>query len=293
MFDNPFLSGGTWYKANLHAHTTASDGDLSPEDSAAFYRRAGYDILAITDHWHVVDLLSEWKDLLLLPGVEYSVGRSLEETTFHIVGLNVTTRGKIAPRLMATPQETLDAIRGEGGEAVLAHPYWSGLQACELRPLEGYLALEVYNTGCDIEVLRGYSMVQWDDLLTQGGRCGGLAVDDGHRHLFDHGGAWTMIRAEELSVSAVMEALRQGRYYASTGPELREVRVTDGRVRIETSPVASIAVVSTPGNGGRVQAPEGESVSEAEFAVPAAPYFRVEIADGRGRSAWSNPFLRE
>lgn len=38
------------YKANLHAHTTASDGDVTLSDMVQAYYDAGYDILAITDH---------------------------------------------------------------------------------------------------------------------------------------------------------------------------------------------------------------------------------------------------
>jgi hypothetical protein len=37
-------------KGNLHAHTNRSDGDSSPEDVIAWYRRSGYAFLAITDH---------------------------------------------------------------------------------------------------------------------------------------------------------------------------------------------------------------------------------------------------
>lgn len=47
---NPFEQPGKWYKANLHTHTTMSDGVRTPEETAAGYRRHGYQILAITDH---------------------------------------------------------------------------------------------------------------------------------------------------------------------------------------------------------------------------------------------------
>lgn len=45
MFGRPRM------KINLHLHTTESDGRKTPEEAAAIYREAGYDILAITDHW--------------------------------------------------------------------------------------------------------------------------------------------------------------------------------------------------------------------------------------------------
>ena len=38
------------YKANLHTHTSASDGELTLTDTVQAYYELGYDILAITDH---------------------------------------------------------------------------------------------------------------------------------------------------------------------------------------------------------------------------------------------------
>jgi hypothetical protein len=39
-----------WFKGNLHAHTANSDGDATPDEVVAWYRDAGYDLLALTDH---------------------------------------------------------------------------------------------------------------------------------------------------------------------------------------------------------------------------------------------------
>ena len=37
-----FSENGSWYKGNLHSHTTNSDGRLRPEEAAAFYKNYGY-----------------------------------------------------------------------------------------------------------------------------------------------------------------------------------------------------------------------------------------------------------
>ena len=291
MFENPFSFPGKWYKANLHAHTTESDGDITPVDCATLYRQLGYDILAITDHRSVTDPPAH-DGMLLIPGAEYHAGASAQGTHYHIVGLSLSSRGQTSYRPEDGAQAIIDLIHADGGEAFVAHPYWSGLMAADITPLRDCFAVEVYNTGCDIEILRGYSMVQWDDLLTLGWYCGAVAVDDGHRHKFDHGGAWTMIKAEELSIPAVMAALRNGRYYSSIGPEIKDIQVMEDKIHIATSPVVSIAMVSTPGMGGRLQATAEELLTKAEFPRPQASYCRVEICDAQGQSAWSNPFLR-
>ena len=41
---------GRFYKANLHAHSTLSDGQLSPAEMKDAYKAHGYSVLCITDH---------------------------------------------------------------------------------------------------------------------------------------------------------------------------------------------------------------------------------------------------
>ena len=44
-----------FYKANLHCHTTLSDGRLTREEVKARYKAEGYSIIAYTDHEHLID----------------------------------------------------------------------------------------------------------------------------------------------------------------------------------------------------------------------------------------------
>jgi hypothetical protein len=290
LFENPFQSPGNWYRANLHSHTTVSDGDLSPADCCEFYRRNGYHILAITDHWNVADHASERKDFLVIHGAELDGGQPAQGSSFHIVGINMRARGRVPAMERERAQNVVDFIREDGGEVFIAHPYWSGLMAPEIAELAGCFAVEVYNTGCDLEILRGFSMVQWDDLLHTGHPVGAVAVDDGHHSAVDHGLAWTMIRAEELSAEAVMDALRKGRYYSSIGPEIKDIRIAAGRIRVKTSPVRSIALVGAPTKGDRAFGRDGRNITQAEFSLPnRGRYCRFEAIDRNGMRAWSNP----
>ena len=47
----PFAAEGRFFKGNLHTHSTASDAVRDPEDVCGLYREAGYDFLALTDHF--------------------------------------------------------------------------------------------------------------------------------------------------------------------------------------------------------------------------------------------------
>ena len=39
-----------WLKGNLHAHSTNSDGRLTPKELAEAYKARGYAFMAVTDH---------------------------------------------------------------------------------------------------------------------------------------------------------------------------------------------------------------------------------------------------
>ncbi len=41
---------GNFYKANMHMHTTVSDGCWTPEQAKEEYKKRGYSIMAYTDH---------------------------------------------------------------------------------------------------------------------------------------------------------------------------------------------------------------------------------------------------
>lgn len=77
---------------DLHSHSTASDGALSPEALVARAIEQGVDVLALTDHdgtegIKAAQQAAQDAELTLLPGVEISV--TWGNSTFHIIGLNV------------------------------------------------------------------------------------------------------------------------------------------------------------------------------------------------------------
>ena len=62
-----------YYKANLHSHSTLSDGGITPAEMRAAYKAKGYSVLAVTDHNVFIphnDLTEA--DFLMLNGIEYN-----------------------------------------------------------------------------------------------------------------------------------------------------------------------------------------------------------------------------
>jgi hypothetical protein len=299
----PFDGEGIWLRCALHAHTTNSDGELSPDLLVHHYEWAGYDVLAITDHW-VRTVERSTRGLLVVPSVELNATVGGPEEDAHVLAFGVTADPEVPDDGFAPLQEVVDWIAANGGVPYLAHTYWSGLRTTQWEECERLVGIEVWNAGCELEIGRGDSTVHWDEALERGRLLWALATDDSHHPGYDSGFAWTAVRAAERSQEAVLDALREGRFYCSTGPELIDVRVEDDAVTVRCSPAASVTLVSSRyrgarANAGRLGYPNGCEILDRDPSglVTACrlerpygtPYGRLEVADAKGRRAWTNP----
>jgi hypothetical protein len=301
-FSNPFDTGGVWLRCALHAHTTNSDGELPPQMLADHYARAGYDVLAITDHWRRTEAYSSER-LLVVPSAELNCLLPGERDG-HVLAFGVDEEpmefARTRPDLAAAAVWT----REHGGVAYLAHPYWTGALAGELDLPDEVAGIEVYNAGCELEVGRGLSSVHWDEVLETGRLCFGIAADDSHHPGFDSDLAWVWIRVVERSQAAVLDALDSGCFYSSTGPLILDACAGDGAVEVRCSPCRSVTLCTGRERGAAVNAGRlgyrygAEIVSaDGDGAITAArlerprgaPFGRVEVVDFQGRKAWTNP----
>ncbi len=290
---------GQFYKANLHMHTTISDGRMTLAETKEEYQKRGYSIVAFTDH----EVLLPHEDLtddkfLAITSVEYACNRQTrvndfsDVTAVHINFYSPEPNRTLSPVFSEprfwiehTKQYVTDEMRKTdykmyygvdhinhmirlGNEAGFLvsynHPAWSLQNYPEYAGLNGVWGVEVYNTGCAIA---GYpdTTVPLDDLLRQGKRVVPLATDDAHSFK-DCFGGFNMIKAKELTYPAVFEAMKRGDLYASTGPEIYELYVEDGEVHITCSPAAEIMLTTDRRYAGRVKATEGP-LTEATFGL--------------------------
>jgi hypothetical protein len=300
---SPFEASGQWLRCALHTHTTNSDGELAPELLVRHYEWAGYDVLAITDHW-TRTVSSSTDRLLVIPSAELNAHAPNRENDAHVLGLGLDA-DPVVPELDFAPlEEVVSWISENGGVPYLAHTYWSGLRTDQWEQCEGLLGIEVWNTGCELEVGRGDSSLHWDEALERGHLVYALATDDSHHPGYDSGFAWTWVRAAERSQDAVLDALRTGAFYGSTGPRIDAVELTDGDVTVRCSPAASVTLYTGRARGARVNAGRlgypcnGKILERDESGLITAvslerpfrqPYGRVEIAAANGTKAWTNP----
>lgn len=302
---------GFWLRCAFHAHTTESDGWLTPVMQRRYHAAAGFDALAITDHDVCTAEPAGDDDLLIIGGTELSLTAPKSNGPLHLLGIGITSQPRVDRK--ATLAEAAAAVREVGGLPFLAHPVWSGLRTDEVDGLDAVAGIEIYNASCEVEQDRAHADAHADVWLSMGYRFGLIATDDTHYPGFDAFRGWTMVHAAARARDAVLAALAAGWYYATCGPRITELRVADGLLTVRTTPARAIAVLANPPFGAQVRAGanelayrgrrlrttdgqamegqiDGDLLTGATFpAHPAVRYARVIVQDDRGRRAWSNP----
>lgn len=283
-----FDCGKRFYKGNFHLHTTCSDGVKTPEEAMEEYAAHGYDFLAITDHWKVGEE-RKYGNMLVLPGVEYDF--TFDTQVLHLLALYPDKScGDGIVRGMEH-KEIIEKINDRGGVPVAAHPAWSLNTHDFLAGLDGVEIAEVYNTLSDepINAVRGNAAQILDVTAANGKLFRQIATDDAHFYVGEQCCSYTMVQAKELTVPAILDALREGKFYASQGPEFMDVELTDGKLIVRTSPV-SVCTFSSNKYWVKGRCRVGKDMTENIYEIqPGEKFVRCEIADEQGRRAWLSP----
>lgn len=300
-------SEGNSYKANLHCHSTMSDGKLEPAQIKRLYRSMGYSIVAFTDHELLSDHSSLTEDgFLAMTGYEVALNgdspvRSYTENKLtHLTLLaprpdyvthvcydpgavwadpmgirdRVPFHGRRVRRVN-TPAWVNRVIREANRHGFLVtynHPSLSLANYDDYKKLHGLFAIEVMNGGSMLAGL-GDSAAPYDHLLRLGNRLNCLGADDNHnRHPVDSpnsdsGRAWVVIRAKSLDYPEVFAALKRGHFYSSSGPEIKTLYIEGGVLHVSCSPAQSIIVNSSGRATGVLHAKSGAEVISAQFQL--------------------------
>ncbi len=290
---NPFAIEGEWLKGNAHAHTTNSDGGFSPQQVVDIYAEREYRFLAITDHNKVTPIQDlDSRGMALITGIEVTAGKTPLLADFHIVGLGL--KGQFARPDSDEPATLAAALAEQAEVCILGHPFWTMLSYADIAPLTDYIVgLEVFNTICHL-VGRGTSEYMWNLLLAHGHRVWGLAADDLHHELLQCGTGWIMAKAADDRPQTIRQALRQGLFYASSGPEIYNVEQDGEYVAVDCSPCQEVLALGMGGGPGRTShymtMPRPFEHVRINLRDPNKLY-RIVCIDQTGRRAWTNPFL--
>ena len=304
--------GGNFYKVNLHCHTTISDGKLSPSEVKEIYRSLGYSAVCYTDHDVLIghkDLCDD--TFIALHGYEVAIKKDLHKHTsylmpvYHFNFIAEDQNNLCMPKCFVNnpsfagdaenwfrkhgifdKNDTIDtvkydiewlntylpAVRDAGFLITYNHPQWSLQSSVDYLGLKGLHAIETMNSGCFD--LGDCTTMHFRTMLRHGMNVVPVGGDDNHSEK-EIGKSWTMIKAPELSYDALITAYKNGDSYASTGAEIQELYIEDGKVFIKTSPAS---VIILRGEGRYIA--KVLDTSFAEFTLDPkriGKYFTIEV----------------
>ena len=218
---------GQFYKANLHCHTTVSDGKMTPQEVKEHYMAHGYSIVAYTDHCVLVphpELADEnflplngYETELVARGPEVPGRKKHCHLCFISLDENNVTMPYFSPKsIWGNGKQYLDTIQYNGDEVfenwyhdpeitnrvirlareagffvTYNHPIWSSEHYSDYSQYTGMNAMEILNYGCWEAGYQEYNPGIYDELLRKGERIFVLATDDNHR-VQDTCGGWQM-----------------------------------------------------------------------------------------------------
>ncbi|MEM8979659.1 MAG: CehA/McbA family metallohydrolase [Pseudomonadota bacterium] len=303
MQDPTFAAPGRFWRGNLHTHSNRSDGVLDPQEVCKRYREEGYDFMALTDHfigqfdYPIIDTKRfSTEHFTTLLGAELHSGAMENGELWHIlaVGLPLDFARPNAPSFapvegQETGPEIAQRARDAGAYVAVAHPEWGGLSLADARSITAAHAIEVYNHGCQVGADRAEGFWHLDRLLEEGRKLNICATDDAHFTEPDHFGGWTMVKAETNTPKALLEALKAGHSYASTGPKIHNVVWKETSVTVSCSPAASVIA---QGKGSAAAVVHGSGLAEVTLPlrrVANSPWRRLTVVDASGKRAWTNP----
>lgn len=277
---SPYRNYPNVYEAELHCHTTNSDGACTPAELEAKYDCTMPDWIAITDHEGITGnpAAENGRDLaLVINGQEHGTA----EGHINIFGLTKLVTARLR-------QDAINEGLAQGALVQINHPEWlAGYDMRELDRLKGYQLIEVFNADCSGGM--EYGMHAWDYILSRGQIAWGTATDDFHGGMNDRlAMGYVTINAPELTQEAMLTNLRNGNFYATQGPELN--LALDGKQIVVTVDRNTTVLFRGPG-GVAFKVDDPKAGEKSTYTLEGnEQYVRVEIVQG-GARAWSQPIF--
>lgn len=312
-----------FYKAQLHCHSTNSDGELDVEAQKKLFKEHGYSVVAFTDHEHLVDnSYLDDEGFLTITSCEVAIKEDFHQSTLmnrcmkavHLNFYAMDQHNVVTPcyspvydRYTNNAIRKLTRFEGEytrvyssvginemiriakekGFLVSYNHPNWSLENATDYLQYEGLDFIEIYNHSCSISGEDSYDIKAFDDILRSGKKIYATMCDDSHRRSAMFGG-WVMINAPKLDYQTIMTCLANGAFYCSNGPEIHSLVCDGNTVCVRTSGAKKIALTT---KGRRCDAVWGEDVTQAEFSLdPTDGYFRITVVDQYGYAAHTQSY---
>lgn len=267
-------------KGQLHAHSQY----ISPENVVTYYKDNNYDFITLTDH----DAITVSPNI---DGITW-IGKGIEETwsTNHFTVYDVESRSAFKdfidiPNNIQNVQNIINYYKSNNNLISIAHPSYAGNNTLEgVNLLENYNLIEIYNGVVDGSVLNAYTENYWDYILSHGKVVYGTAVDD--FHICDHfGKGWVVVFVNENTKENILNSLRNGDFYASTG---NDITVSYENMTI-TASSTQLSTFDFIGKDGVILKRDPRVFESSYEILGDEMYVRVRAKNEDGKYAWSQP----
>jgi predicted metal-dependent phosphoesterase TrpH len=208
----------------LHAHSTWSDGALTVPELVDLYGRAGFDVLAVTDHTtrdlsaHVgessfaayltqIETEAERAErtygLLVVPGLELTYDDPDPRRAAHALAIGLRTFTGVSDSL----DEALTGARDAGAALVAAHPY----PVAEARQAPRGTGRWAAEPEWAAEAVHRFELFNRHDVFAWVGRDRLPVIASGDFHRLEHLHTWKTLLHCAREEEAVVELLRSAR----------------------------------------------------------------------------------
>ncbi|MFO0661376.1 MAG: hypothetical protein U0165_16315 [Polyangiaceae bacterium] len=311
-----------WLKGQTHAHSNNSaDGHTPPTDVVDWYRRRDFDFLVLTDHNFNTTLSNTTGAMLVFSGAELrwnasECGPPDPDCHLHLNAL-FTSSSPPNAQLVLYPNNPLSrqsiyenelaTTNALHGIAQLNHPnFHYGANADLLVTLakQGLRLVEFSNasSGVQNEGDRKHPSTEelWNQALNQGADLWNVASDDAHdfndadtrraegSEVFTGNRGWIMVRAQP-TLESIRAAVLEGRFYATTGPTIQEIEVSDHSYTVSLlHPTDKVSFIVSP---GETIEPKSGKITTLDFSTLRhdVTWVRAIVDNTRGHRAWTQP----
>ncbi len=284
--DHPYNlpPGGLWLAGSLHAHQDRIPLQAMVDQYAA----RGYGYLMVAGHnTHLTPqalAALNTQGITIIPGTEYTKGPHL----LHAV--HAWDADRNLRHVMPNIRKITDSAHALGEITVAAHPSWDThfdhIPVSEMLACPSLTGIEIYN-GL-IRRLDGtaWAIDKWDSLLSHGNRLWAFADDDSFM-TDDVNLGWNVTCCADRSIAAILDALRQGRFYPSTGGHIKSISVEGSHITIHAPNASRITASGRHGKNLATLPGPHATFDAAKFDTP---YLRFTILHPDGKQAWTQPF---
>ncbi len=257
--ENPYV-GGVAFKGQLHSHTENCNAYELEMD----YRDNGFNFISITDH-------NIWTASPNVPGILHIDGSEQSVSEGHLNILQaISPTGTVIRYLQANHPNRLD------------NP-WTTAELTGNTSING---LEVFNPKPTSE-----AEDKWDYALLHPSvrSVWGTAVDDYHgTSTFSGGLGWVMVYAPSLTAAHIVNSLRSGNFYASTGPTL-VIEISGQTIKVTTDGESTFSWQS---RSGKVLKTSSTTLQDSYRCRGNEVYVKTLITrNSDGKKAWTQPFF--